>query len=319
VPSGPAIASASTAIAASSSGSARHDVKRWSVTASEAGPLGDLVKDDAAVAEGRVFVGRKRVQDATFLLTEGDEVTLAAPAEGHEGEVVVLARQGELLALWKPAGIPTIPDHGGSSHTLLAHAARIADMPIDAVHPTSRLDRDVSGVVIFALSPEAAARLAKAREDGTYARRYVAIAARAPATERGVWDARIGRAKDPRKRQVNGREPTDARTRFTVVATAPGGQALLAVVPETGRTHQIRVHAGHANAPLLGDRVYGGPPRLTLAGGKVLALERIALHCLHVAACGLTATAPVAPEMTSMWAALGGDPSAWERAAEIAV
>jgi 23S rRNA pseudouridine1911/1915/1917 synthase len=289
-------------------------VKRWRVTGAEEGPLVGLVRDPAAIAEGRVFVGRKRVQDASFLVKAGDLVTLAPPAKGQVADVVVLAREGDLLALAKPAGIPTIPDHGGASHTLLAHAARIAGLPAAAVHPTSRLDREVSGVVVFALSADAAARMKAAREEGAYVRRYVAIASRAPAPERGAWDARIGRAADPRKRQVNGREATDARTRYLVVATAPGGQALLALAPESGRTHQLRVHASHAGAPLLGDRAYGGPPRLTLPGGRVLALERIALHCARVAACGLDVLAPVPPEVVAMWASLGGGADAWERA-----
>jgi 23S rRNA pseudouridine1911/1915/1917 synthase len=294
-------------------------VKRWRVTAAEEGPLVGLVRDPAAIAEGRVFVGRKRVQDATVVIRAGDEVTLAPPAAKQVDDVAVLARAVDLLALCKPAGIPTIPDHGGASHSLLAHAARIAGMQAAGVHPTSRLDREVSGVVVFALSPEAASRMKKARDDGAYARRYFAVASRAPDPERGAWDARIGRASDPRRRQVDGREATSARTRYALVAIAPGGQALLAIAPETGRTHQIRVHASHAGAPLLGDRAYGGPPRLTLPGGRVLSLDRIALHCARVAACGLDAVAPVPPDLASIWSSLGGDAAAWERAASIEV
>ncbi len=293
-------------------------MKRWRVDA--AGPLAALpalVGDPAAISEGRVFVGRKRVQDAGFLVAPGDEVSLAPPADAG-AEVLVLARAGDLLALGKPAGIPTIPDHGGAAHALLAHAARIAGLPVASVHPTSRLDREVSGVVVFALSKDAAARMQRAREDGAYVRRYVALAARAPTPDRGVWDARIGRAKDPRRREVGGRDATDARTRYAVVATAPGGQALLAFAPETGRTHQLRVHAAHAGAPLLGDRAYGGPARLTLPGGRVLALGRVALHCGRVAACGLDVVAPLPPELAAWWTALSGEPAAWDSAAAVA-
>ncbi len=289
-------------------------MKRWRVATSGEGTLLALVRDPVAIAEGRVFVDRKRVQDANLIVRADSEVTLSPPARTQVEDVPVLAREGELLALAKPAGIPTIPDHGGASHSLLAHAARIAGLPEARVHPTSRLDREVSGVVVFALSADAAARMKKARDEGAYERRYVALASRAPTPERGSWDAGIGRAKDPRKRQVDGRDATDARTRYAVVATAPGGQALLAVAPDTGRTHQIRVHASHAGAPLLGDRTYGGPPRLTLPGGRVLSLDRIALHCARVVACGLDVTAPVPSELEATWASLGGDPDAWARA-----
>ena len=72
----------------------------------------------------------------------------------------------------KPAGILTIADHGGSTHAaLVAGVARTLGVPEGRVHPTSRLDRDVSGVVFFALSAAAASRLSAARAEGTYVRR----------------------------------------------------------------------------------------------------------------------------------------------------
>jgi 23S rRNA pseudouridine1911/1915/1917 synthase len=102
-----------------------------------------------------------------------------------------------------------------------------------------------------------------------------------------------------------------------VVALAPGGQALLDVAPMTGRTHQIRVHAAHAGVPLLGDRAYGGPPRITLPSGRVVEPGRIALHARRVVVPGedgapISVTSPLPPELASLWSALGGDPAAWE-------
>jgi 23S rRNA-/tRNA-specific pseudouridylate synthase len=163
--------------------------------------------------------------------------------------------------------------------------------------------------------------LKRAREEGTYARRYVAIASRAPIPDRGAWDAPIGRAKNPRHRAVGGRDATNAQTLFATIATTKAG-ALLAVSPITGRTHQIRVHVSHAGAPLLGDRAYEGPARVTLPNGRVLEVRRIALHAARVAvpnASGeglLTVEAPVPPELCDLWTALGGDTKAWDIAVE---
>src|SRR6185437_8095413 len=90
------------------------------------------------------------------------------------------------------------------------------------------------------------------------------------------------------------------------------------LAPVTGRTHQLRVHAGHARAPLLGDRVYGGPTRLTLPSGRVLALDRIALHAARVTLPADILDAPIdSPIPTALrdaWLALGGDDAAWDKA-----
>jgi 23S rRNA pseudouridine955/2504/2580 synthase/23S rRNA pseudouridine1911/1915/1917 synthase len=134
----------------------------------------------------------------------------------------------------------------------------------------------------------------------------------------GVWDAAIGRGEDPRHRAACGPDARAAETRWRVAARVDRA-LLLSVAPETGRTHQIRVHASHAGAPLLGDRDYGGAARLTLASGRVVALSRIALHAARVTVPGSSgeeqcAEAPVPPELTRMWVELGGEPQAWNTA-----
>jgi len=268
--------------------------------------------DARAIAEGRVFIGRRRAQTADEPVRAGDDVTVASAVEDAVDEVRVLARGTSWVAVDKPAGIPTIPDHGGASHALITLAARAVGLDPSRLHATSRLDRDVSGVVIFALDADFAARLQREREEHRYARRYVALASRAPNEDGGTWDAPIGRAKDPRHRAVNGRDATDARTHFAVAARA-NEVALLALAPITGRTHQLRVHASHAGAPLLGDRTYGGPSRLTLPTGKVLSLDRIALHAARVTVFGSAIDSPIPTMLRETWSALGGDEGHWDQ------
>jgi 23S rRNA pseudouridine955/2504/2580 synthase/23S rRNA pseudouridine1911/1915/1917 synthase len=163
------------------------------------------------------------------------------------------------------------------------------------------------------LTPAGADRLKRARDEHAYVRRYVAIAARAPEPREGAWDAPIGRARDPRHRAVNGREAVPARTLYATVAEA-GPYALLALAPITGRTHQLRLHASHARAPLLGDRVYGGSPSLTLPSGRVVPLGRIALHAARVTVPTQVIDAPIPAELRDLWLSLGGDPAAWDTA-----
>ncbi len=289
---------------------------RWVVRAGELRTLGALVKraggDERAVEEGRVFIGRRRARSRDETLAVGDEVTIAPPRPAKE--VVILARDSDLVAVDKPAGSPTIGDQAGSAHALLESTARAIGVDPARLHATSRLDRDVSGVVVFALSTAATARLRRARDQGRYARRYVAIAAGVPEPREGTWDAPIGRTHEPRHRAAFGRDAASAETRYAVAAVA-GACALLLVEPKTGRTHQIRVHASHAGVPLLGDSTYGGPARLVLAGGRVLALRRIALHAARVIVprargAPLCVVSPVPDDLRELWSSLGGEASA---------
>jgi len=273
--------------------------------------------DARAVAEGRVFVGRQRAVQETQEVRPGDDVFIASPASSPDDAVNVLVRTGDLVAADKPAGIPTIADHGGATGALVARVARALGVSPSRVHPTSRLDRDVSGVVVFSLTGAATRRLTDARARGAYERRYVAIASREPAPERGTWDAPIGRAADPRLRAAGGRDAVPAQTRYAMCGRAAGSAALLAVAPLTGRTHQIRVHAATAGAALVGDRAYGGPTRLTLQSGRVVEPRRVALHAARVVVPDengrpLVVTAAVPPALVELWSSLGGDAAAWE-------
>ena len=294
---------------------------RWVVRPGDGQRLADVLVhagcDALAVREGRVFVGRRRARSIHDAVRPGDEVFVAGPAEAARPATLLVVEDG-LVAADKPAGIVTIPDQGGAACSLIASVALAIGAPPSTLHATSRLDRAVSGVVIFARTELAATCLRAARERGAYSRRYVAIAAAAPAETRGEWASPIGRADDPRHRAANGRDAVPALSRYAVVGRA-GGWALMALEPVTGRTHQLRVHASHARAPLLGDRVYGGPSRVTLPTGRVLSFDRIALHAARVRApredgSVLEVRAPVPSELRDLWREAGGDDAAWDAA-----
>lgn len=271
--------------------------------------------DPRLVHEGRVFVGRRRVTSLDERVQPGETLSW------HDGplpetEATLLFADADIVVADKPAGIPTIPDQAGASHALLHVVARALGMKAESLHATSRLDRHVSGVVVFARSQKAERMLREARASGTYARRYVALARGSLASSSGRWSWPIGKARNPKLRAVNGRDATHAETRFAEMAHARE-TLLLALSPETGRTHQLRVHASHAGAPLLGDRDYGGATRLTLPSGRVIQLSRVALHAAKVTIDldGVrTFVSPVPPTLRAWWTELGGEDDAWERA-----
>lgn len=244
--------------------------------------------------------------------------------------VRIVHRDRHLLVLVKPANLPTTaPDFGdrGGTETLTA-IARQLDPRARRMHPTSRLDRDVTGLVTFARTEHAIEALLRARREGRYERTYLAIVTGAPEPSEGVWTWPI--AVDPRDRRKRialrdgdrGERAQQARTRYRIRAVAPGGSAaLLAIEPETGRTHQIRVHCAAAGRPVAGDVAYGGPARFVLADGRVVTPGRPMLHCARLVLPDLERggvlelVAQVPEDFVRTWVEIGGA----ERALEVRV
>lgn len=292
-----------------------------------AGVLAALGEDVRAVAEGRVFVGRNRASDPHKVLSQGDEVNVAREAKRIDIALPVLFEDHAFVAIAKPIGIPTVPGLQGARHSVVGMLAHARGIPASALIATSRLDQDVSGVVTFAKTSAAAEHIAQARSEGRLSRRYVALATKAPSTSRGEWDGAIGRHANKMLRAIGGPDAKPSRSRFTVVAGSEtqSGVVMLALAPITGRTHQLRLHASHAGAPLLGDRDYGGARRIVLSSGRVISIARIALHCARVRFPAMTSgesthdrlieiSAEIPEDLGKLWVALGGTPKAWDLA-----
>jgi 23S rRNA pseudouridine955/2504/2580 synthase/23S rRNA pseudouridine1911/1915/1917 synthase len=273
---------------------------RRRTVAAEPGELGELARrlgDAPAVREGRVFVGGRRELDPGKAL-EGGELVDVYAARPNEEPARVLAEVAGVVVAFKPSAMATEPDRQGAAGSLVHEIARQLGLAPNALHAVSRLDVGVSGAVVLARRGAA--------PPAELARRYVAIAERGPEPECGRWSSPV---------RTRGRDLA-AHTRFALVARAGAGAALLVLEPETGRTHQIRVHASRAGVPLLGDRAHGGSPRVVLASGRVLAVERVALHAIRVRGSGLDVVAPVPEPLVALWSALGGHARDFERALE---
>lgn len=215
----------------------------------------------------------------------------------------VIHRDARWLAVEKPSGITTTPLKGGPS---LVELVRETLAPQgDALHPLSRLDFDVTGVVLFALTRDATRLAADEKRAGRYRRVYHALVSPPPADERARWSWPIG--VDPRnahRRAVGGRDPEPAESAVFVKARR-GEVAWLALEPRTGRTHQLRVHCAHAGSPVLGDRTYGGARRITLPDGAVLGAPRVMLHCAEVSVQGgPSVSSPWPEDFNAVWSAL---------------
>ncbi len=172
----------------------------------------------------------------------------------------------------KPAGIPThAPDPADPyPGDALRIVQRQMGLPYLGMH--QRLDAETSGVLLFSAQPEANRALAAVFEGRQAHKTYLALTQGNVPRAEGVVDAPIVRAHDGCY-QVAGpgdRRAQTARTRYRVIARIPGPPALtiLEVTPETGRSHQIRVHLAHIGAPVVGDPLYApreaAAPRLGL-------------------------------------------------------
>ncbi|OGR46655.1 MAG: hypothetical protein A2X37_09890 [Elusimicrobia bacterium GWA2_66_18] len=175
----------------------------------------------------------------------------------------------KLLAVSKPAGQPTIPGRGEIGEALVTELERLRGGKLFVVH---RLDREASGLVVFA-KDAATHRLLCAEFEGRRARKvYLAVVAGRMEGE-GLVDAPLREFGSGRVAPSADGKP--CRTRWRV-ENPLRGSTLLRVEPLTGRKHQIRAHLSALGHPILGDRRYGPPPRPV--GGAA----RLMLHALSL-------------------------------------
>lgn len=238
------------------------------------------------------------------------QVELRAPEpRGVEPEDIplrVLYEDDDLLAIDKPAGMVVHPAPGARRGTLVhALAYRLGALPAagDPERPgiVHRLDRDTSGVLLVARTRRAHESLARQFQERRVEKRYVAVVRGVFAASGGRIDRPIGRHPRERKRMsVRTTRGRPAVTRWNVVERLPGA-TVVALAPETGRTHQLRVHLAALGHPIVGDRVYG--VRRAGRGGGRIVFPRQALHAESIAfahpATGvrLTIRAPVPPDI----------------------
>lgn len=193
----------------------------------------------------------------------------------------VLHRDEALLSVLKPAGRIVIPGRGTPETTLLAEA-QAEHGRLWVVH---RLDRGTSGVLLFARSAEAHRAVNLAFDRQEVEKQYLAFVRGSLPDECRV-DAAIAPGRKGRMRVAPPGDPRGkaAATRLRVRERFGRAEvsALVEAEPESGRTHQIRVHLAHAGAPLAVDPDYGPPPPLCGADGQVL-LDRTPLHAAALA------------------------------------
>jgi 23S rRNA pseudouridine1911/1915/1917 synthase len=220
------------------------------------------------IADGLIRVNGGVVK-AGFRLSAGDRVDVVippaapSPLSPEAMSLDILYEDDDLLVVNKPPGLAVHPAPGLRGHTLLNailfHFPHLADIG-QSLRPgvVHRLDKDTSGVMLVAKNGAAQANLVDQFKNRAVVKVYMALVKGRLTPEDGIIEAPLGRDSRNRKRMAvvgegRGRE---ARTRYHVVKYTDG-YTLLEVSPETGRTHQIRVHLKAIGYPVVGDPVYG--------------------------------------------------------------
>ena len=193
-------------------------------------------------------------------------------------DLPILFEDGEALVIDKPGGLPLDrPRAGGACLEDFIEQLKLGFQR--APQPVHRLDRDTSGCLLLARNPKALKRFSAAFEARLVDKRYLGIVAGPVQGEEGTIELSLAKISSEADgwRMIAAKKGKPAITHWRVVARL-GGLTLVEFRPETGRTHQIRVHAAHAfGHALLGDPVYGderGAERTMLhAAGLMLTRE----------------------------------------------
>ena len=279
--------------------------------------LKEWIEGGAVQVDGRALraknkvLGGEQVRIAARLRVETEALAEPLPLE-------VVYQDRALLVINKPAGLVVHPGAGNPRHTLqnalLALDPKLKLVPrAGLVH---RLDKDTSGLLVVARTPEAHAGLVAALAAREMRREYLAVCS-GVMTAGGTIDEPIGRHRTLRTRMAVRADGREAVTHYRVVRRFRA-HTLVRVQLETGRTHQIRVHLAHAGFPVVGDPAYGGRRRLPAGcspqlAAQLSALRRQALHAERltlrhpVSGRELTWSAPLPADMQRLIEALEAD------------
>lgn len=243
---------------------------------------------------------------ANIAISNTKDATIEARARLAALGIVILAEDDDVVAVAKPAGMVTHPAYRHPDGTLTdAVFAYASQCGVGRPWLLHRLDRETSGVVLFARSERARRALVRQIEQRRVTKRYLAVLVGTLPAAEGEISAPLRRDPADRRRVIVSPDGKPATTRYRLLA-ARGGYALALVEPLTGRTHQIRAHLASRGAPLAGDATYGGASEATRAAG----IERTLLHAWELAfrhpTTGeqRTIQAPLPPDMRDALAAL---------------
>ena len=250
----------------------------------------------ALIEQGSVYVDKKRTKVASRAIRAGQKILItslelfAKETELPPLDGTLRYEDDSLLVFDKPSGLLSAPSQETDQNDLHSLAQKRAGRPLWLVH---RLDRPTSGLIVFAKTKAAAASLSQALKDHSMMRDYLAIV--------------VGLPPSPSTRVTSPIEGQPAATEF-LLRESRGEVSLVEAHLQTGRTHQVRIHATELGCPIVGDRRYG----LQLARQRAappsprLLLHATRLRLLHPErGTPLELESPMPDDMRAYWERVG--------------
>lgn len=220
------------------------------------------------IGAGCVYLNGKRCLKLSKTVKEGDFIEILGTNNNRkdfDNKIEILFDDFGLLAVKKPPFLPSVPTRNGifSAQTIVA---KMKGLSIKNIHPVTRLDTPVSGLLLFAYKKEFKRKIEILKTKNLIEKKYLAWVEGIPATKEGKIDFPISSKNGTAFLNVEGKK---AITFYKTIRSV-NGFSLLEIKPLTGRMHQIRLHLKEAGFPIVGDRKYGFSPYKA---------ERPLLHC----------------------------------------
>ena len=248
-----------------------------------------------AAEAGCILVNGKAVK-SNYRVKPADVVSVVMDRPRYENEIIaedipldIVYEDADVLVVNKPAGLVVHPGHGNWTGTLVnALAWHFRDTPdYDVNDPrlglVHRIDKDTSGLLVVAKTPDAKTNLGRQFFNKTTKREYVAVVWGRPQPDAGTIIGNIARDPKDRLRMAvfapDGEIGKHAVTHYEVIEPL-GYVSVVKCVLETGRTHQIRVHMQHKGHPLFNDARYGGDQ--ILRGTTSATYRRFVANCFEI-------------------------------------
>jgi 23S rRNA pseudouridine1911/1915/1917 synthase len=245
------------------------------------------------IRDGLVTVGTVAAKKSGDVIESGAQISVTAKHEElratpEDLPLAIVYEDSDILVVNKAAGMVVHVGAGVNSGTLvnalLNHIQSLSsaggDLRPGIVH---RLDKMTSGLVVVAKNDAAHRRLSEQFKSREVHKTYLALVHGRMAAESGEITRPVGR--DPRRRtrmKVGGIAPREALTKYRVLRRM-GNFTLVEALPQTGRTHQIRVHLASLGHPVVGDNTYGAPAKLRFGASEEATLPRTFLHAAKLA------------------------------------